>query len=140
MFMHFESQLISSLLLHNGYPRRFIDFQIRKFMNKKHLTQSSFNSFYSQSISQLHKLSRIFFNLPYTGEPSIHLEKELIDFFRKKLQDEVQLTIIHVTNKLGQLFYHKEKQPLLFCSNVVYRLKCSCGSSYIGQTRRNIKF
>jgi len=24
-------------------------------------------------------------------------------------------------------------------SNVVYQLKCSCGSVYIGQTRRNLK-
>ena len=58
------------------------------------------------------------------------------------MQDKVQLTIIHVTNKLGQFFHHKEKQPLLLLllhTNVVYRLKCSCGSSYIGQTRRNIK-
>ena len=55
------------------------------------------------------------------------------------MQDKVQLTIIHVTNKLGQFFNHKEKQPLLLRSNVVYRLKCSCGCCYIGQTRRNIK-
>ena len=41
MSMHFEFQLISSLLLNNGYPRRFIDYQIRKFMNKEHLRQSS---------------------------------------------------------------------------------------------------
>ena len=48
-------------------------------------------------------------------------------FFQKKLQDKVQLTMIHVTNKLGQFFNHKEKQPLLLSSNVVYRLKCSSG-------------
>ena len=83
MFMHSEFQFISSLLLNNGYPRRFIDFQIRKFMNKKHLTQSSFNSFHSQSIPQLHKLSRIFFNLPYTGEPSITLKKNLYFFLEE---------------------------------------------------------
>ena len=127
------------MLLNNGYPRRFIGYQIRKFMNKKHLTQSSCNSFHSQSIPQLHELPRIFFKLPYIGEPSIHIEKELKHFFWKKLQDKVQLFIIHVTNKLGQFFNHKQKQSLLLRSNVVYRLKCSCGSCYIGQTRRNIK-
>ena len=75
MSMHFKFQLISSMLLDNGYPRRFMDYQIRKFINKKHLTQSSCNSSHSQSISQIHKLSRIFFKLPYIGEPSFHLEK-----------------------------------------------------------------
>ena len=139
MSMHFEFQLISSMLLNNEYPRRFIDYQIRKFMNKKHLTLFSCNSFYSQSIPQLHKLPRIFFELPYIGEPSIHLETELKHYFRMKLRDEVQLTIIHVTNKLEQFFNHKEKQPLLLRSNVVYRLTCSCGSCNIVQTRRNIK-
>ena len=77
MSMHFEFQLISSMLLNNGYPRRFIDYLIRKFMNKKHLTQSCFNSFHSQSIPQLHRLPRIFFEIPYIGEPCIQLEKEL---------------------------------------------------------------
>ena len=44
-------------------------------------------------------------------------KKNLNIFFRKKLQDKVQLTIIHVTNKLGQVFNHMEKQPLLLRSN-----------------------
>ena len=34
MARHFEFQLISSMLLNNEYPRRCIDYQIRKFMNK----------------------------------------------------------------------------------------------------------
>ena len=51
----------------------------------------------------------------------------------------MQLTIIHVINKLEQVFNHKEKQPLLLRSNIVYRVKCSCGSCCIGQTRRKIK-
>ena len=65
---------------------------------------------------------------------------ELKHFLRKKLQDQVHLITIQRTNKLGHFFNHKKTQPLLLHSNVVYRLKCSCGSCYIGQTRRNIKF
>ena len=123
MSMHFEFQFISSMLLNNGYPRRFIDYQIRKFMNKKHLTQSSCNSFHSQSIPQLHKLPRIFFNLPYIGEPSIHIEKELKHSFRKKLQDKVQLTIIHVTNKLGQFFIWLYTQAIFIKIALILFLK-----------------
>ena len=62
-------------ILNNGYPRRFIDYQLRKFMKKKLFTQSC-NRFHSQSIPPLHQLARIFFELPYVGEPSIHLEKQ----------------------------------------------------------------
>ena len=32
----------------------------------------------------------------------------------------------------------KTPKPQLLGSNVVYRLNCSCGSFYIGQTRRNL--
>ena len=34
---------------------------------------------------------------------------------------------------------HKEHQPKLLRSNVVYKLTCSCDSVYIGQTRRNLR-
>ena len=34
---------------------------------------------------------------------------------------------------------HKEHQPTLLRSNVVYKLTCSCNSVYIGQTRRNLR-
>ena len=37
------------------------------------------------------------------------------------------------------MFKHKEHQPKLLRSNVVYKLTCSCDSVYIGQTRRNLR-
>ena len=37
------------------------------------------------------------------------------------------------------MYKHKEHQPKLLCSNVVYKLTCSCDSVYIGQTRRNLR-
>ena len=36
------------------------------------------------------------------------------------------------------MFKHKEHQPKLLRSNVVYKLTCSCDSVYIGQTCRNL--
>ena len=37
------------------------------------------------------------------------------------------------------MFKHREHQPKLLCSNVVYKLTCSCDSVYIGQIRRNLR-
>ena len=37
------------------------------------------------------------------------------------------------------MFKHKEHQPKLLCSNVVYKLTCSSVSVYIGQTCRNLR-
>ena len=41
---------------------------------------------------------------------------------------------------IGDHFKYKDKQAHLERSNVVHKLKCSCGNSYIGQTQRNLKF
>jgi len=77
--------------------------------------------------------------LPYIGNPSIHLEKEFKSFFRRHLSDGLNLNVIHTCYKIGDMLKHKEKQPTLYRSHVVYKLNCSCDSTYIGQTRRNLK-
>ena len=37
------------------------------------------------------------------------------------------------------MFKDEECQPKMYRHNVVYKLNCSCGSVYIGQTRRNLQ-
>ena len=49
-----------------------------------------------------------------------------------------QFRFIHETNKLKKSFAYKDKQNHLHRSSVVYNLTCTCGSNYIGQTRRNL--
>ena len=39
---------------------------------------------------------------------------------------------------IGHNFRLEDKQKTLMKYGVVYKLTCSCGSSYIGQTRRNL--
>ena len=51
---------------------------------------------------------------------------------------DTMLRFVHVTKNLKQQLHFKDPQPQLLRSNVVYRLNCSCGSFYIGQTRRNL--
>ena len=46
---------------------------------------------------------------------------------------------MHDCYTIGDTFKHKELQPKLHRHNVVYKLTCSCGSVYIGQTRRNLQ-
>ena len=36
------------------------------------------------------------------------------------------------------MFKHKEQQQILHQYGVVYKISCNCGSSYIGQTSRNL--
>ena len=47
----------------------------------------------------------------------------------------VILRIIDTTWNIGHNFRLKDQQKTLMKCGVVYKLTCSCGSSYIGQTR-----
>jgi len=50
----------------------------------------------------------------------------------------VKLHCIQSTRKLQSWLSIKDRQALLNRFNVVYKLTCSCGASYIGQTQRNL--
>ena len=78
----------------------------------------------------------LLFRLPYLGSISHHVEKELHQYAKTHLPDS-NLRFIHTTNKLKQ-FLIKDRQRQLTRSNIVYRLNCSCGTFYIGQTRKNL--
>ena len=75
--------------------------------------------------------------LAYLGNISHHIEKELKEFIDKHLPDTM-FRFVRVTKNLKQQLHFNDPQPQLLRSNVVYRLNCSCGSFYIGQTRRNL--
>ena len=124
-----EFRFIKNTLLRNEYPSGFIDKCIRQFLNKKFAPRTPFIQ---------KKISKYFlFKLPYLGNISHHVEKELKEFIDQHLPDTM-LRFVHVTKNLKQQLHFKDPQPQLLRSNVVYRLNCSCGSFYIGQTRRNL--
>ena len=50
----------------------------------------------------------------------------------------VKLRCYQSTRKLQSWFSIKDRQALLNRFNIVYKLTCSCGASYIGQTQRNL--
>ena len=66
-----------------------------------------------------------------------HIPKE-INGFLKKLDFKVTFILINETFNLKRLFTFKERQNKLHRSSVVYRITCSCKSTYIGQTSRNL--
>ena len=59
-------------------------------------------------------------------------------FIRHKAVVNVKLRCFQSTRKLQRWFSVKDRQALLNQFNVVYKLTCSCGASYIGQTQRNL--
>ena len=127
--MYKEFEFITTMLLENGYPLNFIQIQICRFLYSKHQIS------YSKPPDK--NLRRMIFKLPYIGNASVHLEKELQSCYRRKLGNKVRLVVIHSTFGIGNRFRYK---PVLHRNKVVYKLNCLCGASYIGQTRRNLIF
>ena len=54
------------------------------------------------------------------------------------MDDKASVYIIDALSKIGENFHFKDKQPLLMKLGIIYKFTCSCGSTYIGQTRHNL--
>jgi len=55
------------------------------------------------------------------------------------LLGKLSLNVVYSCFKVSNKFKHKEPQPKLLRSNVVYKLTCSCNSVYVNQIRRNLQ-
>ena len=77
------------------------------------------------------------FKLPYLENIFRHFKKESKELIYKHLPDTM-FRFIRVTKNLKQSIHFKDTQWHLLKNNVVQRLNCSCGSFFIGQTRRNL--
>jgi len=113
-------------------PKAYLDRCIMKYLNKKH--ETSVNSFTITS----HMTTTINMRLPYLGEISYEVEREMQRLVHRYAIMPLQFRFIHETNKLKKSFTYKEKQNHLRRSSVVYKITCTCGSNYVGQTLRNL--
>ena len=93
-----EFQSIKITLMRNEYPSRLIDRCIRKFLNKK---------FSQHPETQTQTCNHFSFKLPYLGNISHNIEKELQQFIKKQLPDS-KLRFIHTTTKLKHYFHTKD--------------------------------
>ena len=107
-----EFQHIKSCFLSNGYPDWFIDRQIKIFLNKRYKNTPSKNK-----QERTTDIWRILLYMPYLGEASVQLEKELRNFFRKYLKEFAHLSLVHRTHTIGDHFKYKDKQAHLGQTN-----------------------
>ena len=61
-----------------------------------------------------------------------------VNAFLRKNNLNCTFILIDTTFNFEKLFQYKEQQEKLQKFGVVYEIQCSCGSKYIGQTRRNL--
>ena len=127
------------MLEKNGSPTGFLNQQIRIFFNKMH--EKVKTPEVVEKPNTKNKTRPIFsiLKLPYIGDMSHQIEKEIRQYLFKKLSQKSKFGMVHETTTIGQKFRYKDRQTLLHSSGVVYKLNCSCGQSYVGQTKRNLK-
>ena len=120
------------MLSRNGYPKYVLDKCIREFFNCKFTTKPLL----SKKKDPTPK--KILIRLSFLGALSVQIRNELKSFFDKLTDGKASVYIVNALSKIGENFRFKDKQPLLMKSGIVYKLTCSYGSTYIGQTRYNL--
>ena len=132
--VHTEFINIKRMLSRNGYPNNFLDRCNYQFLNRIYGVTQQRDAPAEPSPSPKY----ISLQLPYLGSVSNNICQELSSFIRHKAVVNVKLRCLQSPRKLQNLFSIKDRQALLNWFNVVYKLTCSCGASYIGQTQRNL--
>ena len=120
------------MLSTNSYPKYILDKCIREFFNRKFTTKPLL----SKKKDPTPK--KILICLPFLGALSVQICNELKSFFHIHTDDKASVYIVDALSKIGENFRFKDKQSLLMKSGMVYKLTCSCGSTYISQTRHNL--
>ena len=78
---------------------------------------------------------KVYIRLPYIGDMSTKIKNVI----RKGLPGKFNLIMINKYTKLNQMFGFKDRQPKHLKHDLVYRIDCSCGRRYIGETCRALK-
>jgi hypothetical protein len=125
-----EVKVIKSILANNGYPQNFVENIVTKF------TKSKFSPDAKETVYGPEK-KPCFLNLPYCGNQSLKIKRQLHRIFAKVAPWAKLVIIFKPINKLSSLSRLKSPYNLLSNSNVVYKISCSdCSEFYIGMTER----
>ena len=96
---------LSSILKRNDYPLRYIDKQIRLFFNKRHKSPimkiyDTSNNSESLKTSESKEIS-LFLRLPYLGNISLQIEKEIRQYLIKNFPTKFRFKLLHDTHNIG---------------------------------------
>ena len=106
-----------------------IDKFIKDYLDKKYSSSSE------KPLSELPR----FYKLPYIGDYSNHVGKQISKLVSKYCTDDTKIQLIFTPFKIGSCFSLKDKPLFSLKSNVVYKFSCaSCSASYVGETSRHL--
>ena len=86
------------------------------------------------------KKKNIYLTLPYAGQVSLKLQRQLRRLYQAVLPSVELKVIFKPVYKLSRLSKIKSSYQLLSNSNVIYKVDCAtCGDFYVGLTTRRLE-
>ena len=126
--LHREFDDLKRLLMRNGYNEELILSIINSFMSSKYRAQEG-KPYGPDKF-------KIYISLPYIGEASEKIRGNISSCLSQLKCGGIQLIFIDKFSRVGDWFQVKDRQPHHLVSGVVYKVQCSCGCFYIGETAR----
>ena len=134
---YFEDEIptIRTKFITAGFPQKFVESVIGNFINPKPVEDEEdlplIPPYFFDSPPPF-----ILIELPFCPENE-RLSKHFIRKVKSFIDSDCQLVIKWMTRKVRTLFSLKSKNPHPACK--IYEGTCSCGSTYIGETKRNVE-
>ena len=130
-----EINFIKSVLNLNGYPLSFIEFTIKKTLNRLYTPFGQAETFNFDVPKPI-----VLFPTYFLGEVSKTVSKDLNGLI-SKYYPQIRLRMIYKSlDTIGSRFRVKDKMPEECMSCIIYHYKCeSCNAFYIGKTEQNFK-
>ena len=134
VLFHSEILFVKELLMSNGYPAKFIDSIVHRFLSKQFSNTDVIQPYGP------HK-RRVYLCLPYVGELATNKFARQIRRLIAKIAPCVELRLVfRAAQKLSCLTRLKSKLNVLSRSGVVYQISCTqCEAFYVGKTKRRLE-
>ena len=123
-----ELENIVRMLSLNGYSTDFTYSVIRKELDKKFDQQEKVEF-------EGPEQKKVYITLPYIGDMS----NKVKGCIKNGLPGTFKLILVNKYSKLSSIFGIKDRQPKHLKHDLVYRIDCSCGRRYVGETCRALQ-
>ena len=128
---HQEIDKLKTIFENNGYPKSFVDFCIKKYLDKV---------FIKKEVVLKASKKELICVLPFLGKRSMQLRTRLVNSIESNLKFCKLKVIFQSPCKLNSLFRYKDSLQKKIRSDIVYRYTCSnCKVTYYGKTYRTYR-
>ena len=127
---HQEIDKLKTIFENNSYPKSFVDFCIKKYLDKV---------FIKKEVVLKASKKELIFVLPFLGKNSMQLRTRLVNSIESNLKFCKPKVIFQSPCQLNLLFRYKDSLQKKIRSDIVYRYTCSnCKVTYYGKTYHHL--